>query len=419
MNRKEIIRTKYLEKLLNWNEARFIKILTGIRGSGKLTILNQYKELLQRKRQVRDEQFIIYDFNDEKLAEETTWDTLTEKIEEKSLENSVNYVFLNQIQEVWEFENCLITLFENKKYTYDIYVTSSDAELLSSQLATLLTGRHKDFGIYPLSFTEIQNEFKLSEDKLYYRYLVYGGLGPIASYYEDSGNDEYLQHVLNYLFDDTVEIDLINRYRLNIKNLMREIIEYIYNNIGVVVPTIKLENYLNFELKYKITAKTIDKYLNCACEALVLHRVNYYDFSIKRVLKTTGKYYAGDLGLLSAKIGFNENKNKEYRLENLVLLHLLSLGYEVSTLKNRDGGEVDFVCFKNEKVIYIQVTLELNDDNYEREVGNLLSIRDAFPKVVIYKTCLETHFGDGVVRINIFDFLKEGLSPKLLFDDAY
>jgi predicted AAA+ superfamily ATPase len=249
--------------------------------------------------------------------------------------------------------------------------------------------------------------------------LVYGGLGPIASYYEDSGNDEYLQHVLNYLFDDTVEIDLINRYRLNIKNLMREIIEYIYNNIGVVVPTIKLENYLNFELKYKITAKTIDKYLNCACEALVLHRVNYYDFSIKRVLKTTGKYYAGDLGLLSAKIGFNENKNKEYRLENLVLLHLLSLGYEVSTLKNRDGGEVDFVCFKNEKVIYIQVTLELNDDNYEREVGNLLSIRDAFPKVVIYKTCLETHFGDGVVRINIFDFLKEGLSPKLLFDDAY
>ncbi|MDR2653860.1 MAG: DUF4143 domain-containing protein [Mycoplasmataceae bacterium] len=170
-----------------------------------------------------------------------------------------------------------------------------------------------------------------------------------------------------------------------------------------------MEAFLKNTKRFSLSLKTIERYLQWACDFLLLYRVDYYNIKRKDLLKTSGKYYAGDLGLLSSKIGFNYRINTGFRLENLVFLQLLDFGYKVYTYKSKLGKEIDFVAIKNNETFYIQVTLELNDDNYKREVGNLLSIRDGWKKVVIFKTNNEVIKNDGVVRIHIIDFLQKGL----------
>jgi predicted AAA+ superfamily ATPase len=269
----------------------------------------------------------------------------------------------------------LITLFENKNKTFDIYITGSNANLLSSEFSTFLTGRHKDIMVYPIEYSELLSFFNFEKYDLLDKYLTYGGLGISIPYYE---SNKELKRILVDIFNDTIERDIKKRYNAKSNIHIDKVINFAYSTIGGIISTTNLEKFLKNDKKYSLTTKTIEKYLKWICNSQLLFKVNYFDVKGKRVLKTSGKYYAGDLGLLSCKIGFSSSINEGFRMENAVYLHLLNCGYEVYTFKNKNGHEIDFLTIDGENNFsFIQVTSLLSDENYERESRSLLELKNA------------------------------------------
>jgi len=392
----EIRRIKYLEQIKEWKDKHFIKILTGIRRSGKSTILSQLKNELQKEN--NKDNFIEINFNDLEFAK-MSYEQLHKFILQKST-NSNNYLFLDEIQEIDKWEKTIISLFENKTFKYDIYLTGSNSKMLSSELGTYFTGRNKTFHIYPFSFKELYDNSLLSDNKKdLEKYMNNGGLGIIIN---DYNNGKHVNSILSNIFIDTIDKDVKHRHNIKISREIHNIINYAYSQVGSKISTVNLSNYLKSNKEHKIAPRTINNYLKWACDSLLLVRVDYFRPKGMKILETTGKYYAGDLGLLSS---VNPTENYGFKLENLVLLELLDRGYEVYTYRSKLGKEVDFVCLKDNKITYVQVTKELNDENYNREIGNLLSIKDAFPKIVLYLENNETTKIDGVERKNIIDWL--------------
>ncbi|MDR2653861.1 MAG: AAA family ATPase [Mycoplasmataceae bacterium] len=209
---RELLRENYLQELLHWKNDRFIKVLTGIRRRGKSTILNQYKELLIRDFNIKKEQIIEYDFNDPNKQNISYLDLYNE-IVKKANKDLTYYVFLDEIQEIYKWERCVIGLFENKKIRFDVYITGSNSKLLSTELSTLLTGRHKDFHIFPISFQQMSDFFKKESELFFNLYLCNGGLGMSVDKYFDNTK---LEPTLHDVFENTINQDV--KYRHNIKS---------------------------------------------------------------------------------------------------------------------------------------------------------------------------------------------------------
>jgi predicted AAA+ superfamily ATPase len=317
-------------------------------------------------KQIQESQIIKYDFNDPLLSSVTYLD-LYKQILEKANKNKINYLFLDEIQEVKEFEKCVTGLFEHKTIKFDIYLTGSNSHMFSEQLATLLGGRKIEIQILPLTYYELKNsDIENNIDN----YLIYGGMGEIVEYYKQH---KLAEMKIKQIFNDTIKNDIINRYNIRNKEEFTKIIEYSFKTIGKHLNPQNIFDFLHSNKQKVISKPSIIRMHNQICSSIVLNKVKYYNTKAKTSLNSKAKYYAGDLGMFSAIVGFNPNDSyRSVRIENLVFLQLKKLNYEVYTSIDYLNREIDFVAVKNNTKKYIQVCDELNENNYERESRSLL-----------------------------------------------
>jgi predicted AAA+ superfamily ATPase len=237
--------------------------------------------------------------------------------------NKINYVFLDEIQEIKDFEKCVITLFEHKTLKFDIYITGSNSHMFSSELITLFTGRVKEIITFPFSFKEINQNFLPKENSLnenFKRYIMLGGLGIILNTYN---NKDECYDIIETVYNSILKKDLINRHKIKHLNNIEKISKFIFNHIGKNLSINNIENFLISNKEIKINNKTLLNYLKYLEEVYLITKVNFYDTVGKKILLTKAKYYAADLGILSVNTKTDISYNYGYRLENLVLLKLL------------------------------------------------------------------------------------------------
>jgi predicted AAA+ superfamily ATPase len=260
---KLIKRETYLKKIESFSKTRAIKIITGTRRSGKSTILEQFKDILKTKYLIQSNQIISYDFNDIKLKKHT-YESLYDEILNKASNTKTNYVFLDEIQEINKFEECVISLFENKDYKFDIYLTGSNSKLFSSSLATKFTGRNLEIKVYPFSFNEYilfakTNGITLSKSKLFERYIKYGSLPIILDVFL---YDEVVSSRIKTVLLDSVSKDILERHKIRNTADFKRITKYLFDHIGQLINIIKLANYINSNNQTKISARSIDRYID-------------------------------------------------------------------------------------------------------------------------------------------------------------
>ncbi len=394
-----LIREKYLNKIRDfYNETSLIKIIYGLRRSGKSVILTQIMDEI--KQQGIDEQQIIYinfeslDYSFIKNAKE-----LNDYIKSLAKGKSKYYVFLDEIQKVEEFEKGINSLRITNQFS--IFITGSNSKMTFLELSTDLSGRYVSFRVQPLTFKEIV-EFKNVKKEDYKKLLLdifeWGSLPQRFSFDNERAKLNYISDVYDsILLKDVVE-------RLNIKDItsFNKILQYVLETEGREFSAVNVLNYLKSE-HHEIATDTLYNYLEALCSTFIMNKVYRYDIQGKSVLKTLNKYYASDLGVKKIKMN-NKEVNYSISLENIVYNDLISKGYEVYIGKNKKG-EVDFVATKNKDLKYIQVSYSLSEEETrEREFGAYAGINDSYPRYII-SLDEEDYSRDGIKHINIFDFL--------------
>ncbi len=394
-----LIREKYLNKIRDfYNETSLIKIIYGLRRSGKSVILTQIMDEI--KQQGIDEQQIMYinfeslDYSFIKNAKD-----LNDYIKSLAKGKSKYYVFLDEIQKVEEFEKGINSLRITNQFS--IFITGSNSKMTFLELSTDLSGRYVSFRVQPLTFKEIV-EFKNVKKEDYKKLLLdifeWGSLPQRFSFDNERAKLNYISDVYDsILLKDVVE-------RLNIKDItsFNKILQYVLETEGREFSAVNVLNYLKSE-HHEIATDTLYNYLEALCSTFIMNKVYRYDIQGKSVLKTLNKYYASDLGVKKIKMN-NKEVNYSISLENIVYNDLISKGYEVYIGKNKKG-EVDFVATKNKDLKYIQVSYSLSEEETrEREFGAYAGINDSYPRYII-SLDEEDYSRDGIKHINIFDFL--------------
>ena len=313
------------------------------------------------------------------------------------------YLLLDEVQNVKSWEKAINSF--KVDFDIDIYITGSNAYLLSSELSTLLSGRFIEIKMYPLSFKEylIFNEYDNSDlDNKFKEYLKYGGL-PAITLIKD--NDELVLSYLNDIYNSIVKKDIIDRNNIKDTVLLENIIKYLSSNIGSPVSSTKISNYLNSnKIIEKSNHQTIDNYLNMLEKSFIMYRADRTDIKSKALFKTLGKYYISDIGIRNSVLGFR-NIDEGHLLENVVYLELLRRGYKVNIGKFNDF-EVDFVAENPNEIIYYQVTQSLaNEEVRTRELRGLESINDNYEKVILTMDKSINNDYNGIKVINIIDWL--------------
>lgn len=392
-----IERTQYLEELKRWKDKDLIKVITGIRRCGKSTLFQLFIDYL-KSTGISDEQIISINLEDADYNFED-YKQLYDYIKEKMDSKKQYYVFLDEVQNVPMFQKAVDSLYIKKNV--DVYITGSNAYLLSSELSTLLSGRYIEIKMYPLSFKEFLLFNHYDHDDLenkFYEYLKYGGL-PAITLIKD--NDELVLSYLNDIYNSIVKKDIINRKNIKDPALLENIIKYLANNIGSPVSSNKISDYLNSnKIVEKSNHQTIDNYLNMLEKSFIMYKADRTDIKSKSLLKTLGKYYISDTGIRNIILGFR-NIDEGHLLENVVYLELLRRGYRVNIGKSGEY-EVDFVAESPNVIKYYQVTQSLtNDAVKERELRSLESIQDNYEKIILTmdKTINQDYNGIKVVRI--------------------
>lgn len=397
MKSKTIYRKEYMEKLRLYKDKDIIKVLTGIRRSGKSTILNEFKkELIDDG--IFEKNIISINFEDNSNKELLDNQKLHDYILSKVDKNTMNYVFLDEIQNVPEFEKCVNSLF--LKDYIDIYITGSNSYMLSGELATYLTGRYIQIHVLPLSFKEyISFHGETDELKKYNEYIVYGGLPYLINLDNSTEKLDYLDSIYNTV----ILKDVISRKKINDALVLESICRFLFDNIGSNVSTKKISDTLSSNGR-KNSVHTIEEYLNGLLESYILYKVNRFDIKGKQLLKTQEKYYLSDLGLRTYLLGRNHSKDLGHILENVIFLELKRRGYRIYIGKN-DTNEVDFVVEKEDDYIYIQVALSVRDEKtLERELKSLQTISDHYKKYLITLD-YDTNNYNGIKQISAIDFL--------------
>lgn len=397
MKSKTIYRKEYMEKLRVYKDKDIIKVLTGIRRSGKSTILNEFKkELIDDG--IFEKNIISINFEDNSNKELLDNQKLHDYILSKVDKNTMNYVFLDEIQNVPEFEKCVNSLF--LKDYIDIYITGSNSYMLSGELATYLTGRYIQIHVLPLSFKEyISFHGETDELKKYNEYIVYGGLPYLINLDNSTEKLDYLDSIYNTV----ILKDVISRKKINDALVLESICRFLFDNIGSNVSTKKISDTLSSNGR-KNSVHTIEEYLNGLLESYILYKVNRFDIKGKQLLKTQEKYYLSDLGLRTYLLGRNHSKDLGHILENVIFLELKRRGYRIYIGKN-DTNEVDFVVEKEDDYIYIQVALSVRDEKtLERELKSLQTISDHYKKYLITLD-YDTNNYNGIKQISAIDFL--------------
>jgi len=392
---KLIERKQYLDRLKGLCQTPDIKVITGIRRSGKSQLLSDYMEYL---RQNDTKANIIYiDFTNIANDNLKEYHALNGYVESMYKQAGNNYLFIDEVQMCPSFELALNSLHSTHKY--DIYITGSNAFLLSSDLATLFTGRTISMMVYPFSFKEYCEYYEQEEQQLFIRYLQEGGMPGSYVFRIDQDKKDYLREI----FQTLVLRDVVQKYKIRNSHVLNRLVDFLCDNIGNLVSVNNIVKCLT-AAKTSITNKTVSVYLGYLCKAFAFVKVTRYDIQGKKYLNTSEKYYLMDHGIKLAVLG-NKNRDYGYVMENIVALELMRRGYEiyVGVLYR---SEIDFVAVKNNERIYIQVAAYIdNPETFQREIGSLLKIRDNYPKLILARTMQPAYDYDGVQIMDIVDWL--------------
>lgn len=395
-----IIREGYLKQIIPLVDKNLIKVITGVRRSGKTVLLSQIQDYLLAHGKTKN-QIINISLESKKNSHFKNGDALYHYLLSACEKSKTKvYIFLDEIQLVSNWEEVVSSLLVD--VNCDIYITGSNSKLLSGELATLIAGRYIQIHVYPFTLKEakemaLQNGKFESDEKLFQNYLKYGGL-PMRFSLEDISLDTYLSDT----YDAIVIKDIIQRNQIKDTNLLISILAFLMDNIANPFSARSIVNSLKQE-GINTSIETIITYINCIKKAMIIYGAQRYDIKGRKLLTTNEKYYAVDLGLRNTIKSSGEiDYNKLY--ENIVFLELLYRGYEVRVGKT-DEYEIDFVAYKGEQTIYIQVSYLLgSEETIQREFGNLESIKNNYPKYVISGD-LPDFSRNGIKHYNIIDFL--------------
>ena len=397
-------RDLYLNQLIQFKDKKLIKVITGLRRSGKSTLLSLFENHLITSGVDRNN-IIRMNFESFEFDEITNYKELHTYINERILDpNKRHYILLDEVQQVSSWERVINSFLVDANV--DIFITGSNAYLLSSELSTLLSGRYVEIKMQPLSFKEyiefLDSDKEMNLPEKFNQYLEYGGLPTIVELLD---NPDTIGPFLEGIYNTVLMKDVIERNGVRDAALLESILKFIAANIGSIVSTKKISDYLTSSGR-KTTSDTIDNYLKMLENAFIIYKANRYDLKGKMFLKTLEKYYIVDIGIRNKLIGLR-NTDYGHVLENIVYLELLRRGYEV-TIGKIGSLEVDFVASKPNEKIYYQVSATIMDEKTrERELRPLESISDNYPKYIL--TMDQTVFNDysGIRVKNIIDFLLE------------
>lgn len=398
-----IIREEYLKKLFTYMDAPIIKILAGIRRCGKSTILEMlHKELISKgidKNNIICKRYTSFEIDDCYTAKDMYND-----IKKEMINDNKYYLLLDEVQEIDGWEKAINSLLEDTNA--DIYVTGSNSKLMSSEISTYLTGRYVLIPVYPLSFKEyldFKSSSTKSEKELLNEYIKFGGFPIVAlgNYDEQSA-----YQIVEGIYNSVITSDITKRHNIVNFDLFNRVVKFIIENVGKTFSANSIVKFLKSEGR-ALSVESIYNYLERLEKAFVIYRCRRYDLQGKSVLKTQEKFYLADQSLKYCIMGFNP-KSIASMLENIVYFELKRRGYEVYIGK-LGTKEIDFVAIKRDERIYVQVCRTL-PENSDREIGNLLAIKDQYPKYVVTLDELSTGNVNGIKIIHLFDFLlKEEL----------
>ena len=397
-------RELYIEKIKPFIDKDIIKVLTGIRRSGKSVMLKLIMEELKQNK-IDEKQFININFENLINIELTTADKLHEYILKKASEIKKKcYIFLDEIQEVKDWEKCINSLRVNEEYDFDIYITGSNAKLLSGELSTYLAGRYIEFVIYPFSFKEFLETLKsiqqdVSTREAFQKYVKFGGMPFLYNLaFEEEASLQYLKDI----YSSIILKDITQRNKIRDTDLLERVISYLIINVGNNFSATSISKFFKSENR-KVSVETILNYIKAAEESFLIYKVSRDDLVGKKILNVNEKYYIADHGMREAILGSNQRDINQI-FENIIYLELLRKGYNVRVGKV-DNLEVDFVCTKRNEKIYVQVAYLLaSPETIEREFTSLEKIDDNYPKYVISMDEFDMS-RNGIIHINIIDFL--------------
>lgn len=393
-----IERAEYLEKLKKWKDKDLIKVITGIRRCGKSTIFDLFIDYL-KSCGINDEHIISvnlespeYKFND--------YMELYNYVNEKITDNDDYYVFLDEVQNVFEFQKAVDGLYIKKNV--DVYITGSNAYLLSGELATLLSGRYIEIKVLPLSFKEYKDYLNVEGDeKLYLKYVNNSSFPYALKLDSEDEIDVYLDSIYNTI----IVKDIVTRKKIADTSMLKSVTEFLFSSIGSAMSVKKIADTMTSKGR-SISVHTVDSYLESLTESFIFNKVSRYDIKGKQYLETNEKYYATDVTMRYALLG-RKNLDVGHILENVVYLELIRRGYKVYIGKV-DDNEVDFVVENKDGRTYFQVAYTTRDKNtLLRELTPLQKINDHYPKYILTMDLDPKTDYDGIVKMNVLDWLLD------------
>ena len=394
-----IERPNYLEELISFKEKDLIKIVTGIRRCGKSTLFDLYIEYLLENNVVKD-QIIRINLEEYEFNNIVTYDDLYKYVDSRLLNDKMNYVFIDEVQKITDFQRACDSLYIKKNV--DLYITGSNSKLLSGELATLLSGRYIEIKMLPLSFKEYISYVGENDiQKKYVDYITKSSF-PYALKL-DSAKD--IRMYLDGLYNTVIVNDIAERKEISDIGMLKDVIKFMFDNVGNLCSSTSIANTMTSNGR-KISVPTVEKYLEALVESFVLYKASRYDIKGKNYLTTGSKYYLSDIGLRYYLLG-SKNVDEGHILENVVYLELLRRGYQVYIGKN-DDKEVDFVAVNEKGEEYYQVSYTVKDERtLERELNPLDNINDHNPKFLLTADYTPYTSHNGIKQINVFEWLLD------------
>ncbi|MDR0431495.1 MAG: ATP-binding protein [Tannerellaceae bacterium] len=397
-----IAREIYLKKLCQLRDQDLIKVITGVRRCGKSTLLSAFRDELL-KSGVNANNIVFFNFEERENIKFSDWTALYDEILTKTIPGKKNYVFLDEVQLITSFEKLVDSLFVKKNI--DLYITGSNAYLLSSELATLLTGRYIAINLHPYSFAEYTLAFseETNTDRLFRQYMNNSAFPEAVNLSKNA--PELVNDYLQSIYDTVIRKDIVTRHKLRNFNNLQRIIEFLLDSIGSLVSPTNIACQLNKNSDKKISHNSVIKLIGYLKESYILYAASRYDIKGKELLSTNEKYYVVDLGLKNITSTNKYDADLGHKLENVIYFELLRRGGKVFVGKNKDK-EVDFILQKagNEREYY-QVAYTVNDEKtFEREISSFRNIKDNYPKYLLTLD-YDNAIIDGIQKKNVIDWL--------------
>ena len=397
-----IYRPLYVDRIMPYVDTPFVKILTGVRRCGKSTILKMIMEQLETERHIPSERIISRRY-DSMEYEDMTAKQMYAQLKEQLSPSGKTYLFLDEVQEIKGWEKVVNSLASD--FDVDIYVTGSNSRMMSSEIATYLTGRYISFRIFTLSFDEylmFRSKYSSLKDPRA-EFVDYVRLGGFPATHLRAFSQDEIYTIVRDIYNSTIFSDIVKRNQVRKVDQLERVVKYTFNNVGNTFSAKSIADYLKSEHR-SLDNETVYSYLEKLEKAYLLHRCSRYDLQGKEILKTQEKFYLADVALRYSVLGYNEDSVAS-SLENVVYLELCRRGYTVYVGK-AGNGEIDFVAVRQNEKIYVQVTQKINSENTEkREYERLLALHDNYPKYVLTTDDFAGGNYEGIKTMHIADFL--------------